>query len=80
MCKFHGDGWQDALTEEEFSSGKFTVCCCSPETPHNEGAKFALMTKEESFRDKCLFPDHTKTEIETVAGLADSLRPPYLGK
>jgi len=80
MDKFGPDDWLDALTDEQYNLGKFTVCCCYPELPHGEGQKFALMTREESFLDKVLFPEHEKTEIETVAALPDCLRPPYLGK
>ena len=63
MEKFGPDYWTDAITDEEWDSGKFIVCCCSPELPHGEGEKFALMIREESFLDKYLFPGHTKTEI-----------------
>ena len=78
MLKFGPDDWD--FTDEEFLSGKFTVCCCSPEIPHGEGLKFSLMTKDVSFKENCLFKKHTKSEIETVAALPECFRPPYLGK
>ena len=79
MAKFGPDGWD--FTDEEFMSEKFTVCCCSPEIPHGEGLKFALMFgQDKAFGDKILFPKHNKTEVETVAALPEVFRPPYLGK
>ena len=68
------------FTDEEWDTGKFVVCCCSPEIPHGEGLKFDLKVNDDSFLEKRLFPKHNKDSIETVAALPEERRPPYLGK
>ena len=40
------------------------ICCCQKDYPHDEHMKFKLMTENEFYLDKVLFPkDRKKGEV-----------------
>ena len=42
-------------SEDEIQEGKWVICCCSPESPHNEGLKFKLLCKDQKVKHMSVF-------------------------
>ena len=65
-------------TEEEKTSGTWTICCCPPPlVPHNEAEKFKLLKAQEG-PEKPMFSGNEVREINEIQGIEMALRPPII--
>lgn len=70
---------QRQFTDDELLSGKFVICCCSPELNH-ANIKFSVLCNDSSILEQVLLENSGKTNIEIKSPLPAHLKPPYVEK